>query len=295
MTIIIDVPLVQRLIKSQFPRWADLPIKPVEFSGWDNRTFHLGPKMTVRIPSAEFYSQQAEKEQYWLPKLGPHLSFAIPTPLGLGLPSDDYPWHWSVYSWIEGQTVTSERINSMQDFAKDLAKFLVEFRSIDSTGGPVAGEHSFYRGGSLNYYDAQTKEAINKLANKLDVSLISSMWSEALANPWEKPPVWVHGDIAIGNLLVNQGRLSAVIDFGRLAIGDPACDLVITWTFLDYESRNLFRKEVGLDDATWVRARAWALWKALIVCAQLTGTNPKDIETSWKVLDKLINDYKGSK
>lgn len=169
MTVNIDVPLVKKLVSSQFPGWANLPIQPVEFSGWDNRTFHLGSEMTVRLPSAEFYSQQAEKEQFWLPRLAPHLSLAIPTPLAMGLPSEDYPWNWSIYSWIDGQTVTSKRINNMNEFAKDLALFLVRFRSIDATDGPLAGDHSFHRGGSLSIYDAETQEAIKKLANQIDV------------------------------------------------------------------------------------------------------------------------------
>lgn len=294
MSVTIDVSLVQRLIKSQFPQWSDLPIKPVELSGWDNRTFHLGEAMTVRLPSEEFYSQQAEKEQFWLPRLAPHLSFAIPTPLALGLPSNDYPWHWSVYSWIQGQTVTSDRISNKNDFAKDLARFLVEFRAIDATGGPLAGDHSFHRGGNLKLYDTETQEAINQLANQIDSQLVSRIWSEALACPWTKPSVWVHGDVSVGNLLVKDKKLCAVIDFGQLAVGDPACDLAIAWTFLDDESRQIFRNAIELDKATWSRGRAWALWKALIVCAQLSGTNPKEIENSWKVLNTILEDYEKS-
>ncbi|HHT0593512.1 TPA: phosphotransferase [Legionella anisa] len=124
-----------------------------------------------------------------------------------------------------------------------------------------------------------------------DIETLSLMWSEALSEPWQGDPVWIHGDIAAGNLLVKEGRFCAVIDFGQLAIGDPACDLVIAWTFFKEESRNTFRKVFQLDKATWARARGWALWKALIVCAKLTGTNPLDIEKSWNVIKEIISDY----
>lgn len=290
MTVHIDVSLVRQLIHLQFPQWSALSIKPVAFSGWDNRTFHLGTEMTVRLPSDASYTQQVEKEQYWLPYLAPHLSLPIPTPIAKGAPTADYPWPWSIYRWIEGQTASMERIEDLNLFAADLAQFLQQLQRIDSKGGPVAGEHSFYRGGALTTYDAETQGAIKILRQQIDTVAVSSMWSEALSETWSSAPVWVHGDIAPGNLLVKEGRLCAVIDFGQLAIGDPACDLVIAWTFLNAESREVFRKTLQLDKATWARARGWALWKALIVCAGLSGTNPLDIEKSWKVIDALMAD-----
>ncbi|WP_392538509.1 aminoglycoside phosphotransferase family protein [Legionella sp. 227] len=291
MTVHIDVSLVHRLIQSQFPQWSALPIQPVEFSGWDNRTFHLGSEMTVRLPSDAFYALQVEKEQRWLPYLASHLSLPIPIPLAKGEPTEDYPWHWSIYRWIEGQTASIARIDEMNRFAADLAQFLLQLQGIKAIGGPVAGEHSFYRGGPLSTYDAETQEAIKILRQQIDTGTLSAIWSEALSDAWLSDPVWVHGDIAPGNLLVKEGRLCAVIDFGQLAVGDPACDLVIAWTFFKTESREVFRKTLQLDKATWARARGWALWKALIVCARLPGTNPEDIEKSWNVIDELIADY----
>ncbi|KTC80998.1 aminoglycoside phosphotransferase [Legionella cherrii] len=291
MTVPIDVSLVHRLIQSQFPQWSALSIQPVEFSGWDNRTFHLGSDMTVRLPSDAFYALQVEKEQRWLPYLASHLSLPIPIPLAKGEPTVDYPRPWSIYRWIEGQTASIARIDEMNRFAADLAQFLLQLQGINASGGPVAGEHSFYRGGALSTYDAETQEAIKILRHQVDSGTLSAIWSEALSEAWRSAPVWVHGDIAPGNLLVKEGRLCAVIDFGQLAVGDPACDLVIAWTFFKAESRQVFRKTLQLDKATWARARGWALWKALIVCARLPGTNPEDIEKSWKVIDELIADY----
>ncbi len=287
----IDVALVGRLIAAQFPQWANLPITPVEFSGWDNRTFHLGDHMTVRLPSQEAYAAQVKNEQFWLPKLAPFLPVPIPAPLAMGHPTEDYLWPWSVYQWIEGQTASLERIADLKQFARQLAEFLVAFQSIDTTGGPAAGAQNFYRGGPLSTYDAQAREAITILADELDVKVIKAIWEQALSSTWEKPPVWVHGDIAVGNLLVDQGQLCAVIDFGQLAIGDPACDLVMAWTFFNDESRAVFRSALGLDAATWARARGWVLWKALIVLAGLSGTNPLEVEKSRQVLSAILAEY----
>lgn len=205
MRVPIDVSLVRRLIDSQFPQWANLPIKPVAFSGWDNRTFHLGTEMTVRLPSAAFYALQVEKEQCWLPYLAPHLTLAIPSPIAKGEPAEGYLWQWSIYRWIDGQTVSLERVKDLSLFAEDLAKFLLELQTIDTAGGPLAGEHSFYRGGPLITYDAEVQEAIKILTKQTDTTTLSSIWSEALAQTWQKDPVWVHGDIAVGNLLIQGG------------------------------------------------------------------------------------------
>jgi aminoglycoside phosphotransferase (APT) family kinase protein len=291
----IDVSLIQRLIADQFPEWAGLPVKPVEFSGWDNRTFHLGEHMTVRLPSDEEYSQQVEKEQLWLPKLAPQLPLPIPTPLAMGKPGEGYPCHWSIYNWIDGNTASIERISNLQQFATALAEFLVALQKCNAIGGPVAGQHNFYRGGELATYDAEARQAITILENKIDSDTVTELWNTALASIWSRSPVWVHGDIAIGNLLVDQGQLSAVIDFGQLCIGDPACDLAITWTFFKGESRDAFRAAISLDRATWERARGWTLWKALIVYAGLPGTNPLEAERSRQIINEVLEDHKRNK
>ncbi len=287
----INTALAQHLITSQFPQWADLPIKPVKYGGWDNRTFHLGEHMSIRLPSAARYAEQVGKEQLWLPRLAPHLPLPIPKPVAMGSPSTEYPWSWSIYQWIDGETASIERINDLSLFATDLAHFLVALQKINTAGGPVAGQHNFYRGGPLQTYDAETRQAITTLGNTIDTKTVTAIWDEALAPTESNPPVWVHGDIAQGNLLVIDGKLSAVIDFGGLAIGDPACDLVLAWTLFAGESRNAFRTALKLDAATWARARGWALWKALIVYAGLPGTNPLEKEKSKQVIDTIVNEY----
>lgn len=281
----IDAALVRRLIASQFPQWADLEIKPVEFSGWDNKTFHLGQHMTVRLPSHEQYSGQVEKEHYWLPKLAPYLTLPIAMPLVRGKPSSEYPLHWSVYKWIEGRTASLERIKDLSQFTTALAEFLNALQQSDATNGPLAGAHNFYRGGSLAIYDAETRKAIEDLDDKKTAKAIKEVWNRALASIWELPPVWVHGDVAVGNLLVNNGQLSAVIDFGQLGIGDPACDLAIAWTLFTGESREAFRATLNLDSATWARGRGWALWKAL--CWAFPGEK----RINWPVVNEVLADH----
>lgn len=282
----IDVPLVRHLVKTQFPQWADLEIKPVECSGWDNKTFHLGKHMTVRLPSHAEYAAQVTTEQYWLPKLGPQLPLPISMPLAMGKPDAEYPLPWSIYQWLDGSTASLERITNLYQFAKSLAEFLHAFQQCDTTGGPLAGEHNFYRGGDLAVYDAETREAIAKLQDKNYATATTKVWNMALASTWQRPPVWVHGDMAVGNLLVNHGQLSAVIDFGQLCIGDPACDLAIAWKLFNGESRHIFRAILNLDSATWARGRGWTLWKAL--CWAFPGEKRVD----WRVVDEVLADHR---
>jgi len=291
----IDVSLVRRLIAAQFPQWKDLPVQSVAEGGWDNRTFHLGKHMLVRMPSAEEYAMKVEKEQKWLPRLAPFLPLPIPTPLAMGEAGEGYPWRWSIYRWIEGDTASIERIADLFQFAIALAEFLNAMQRIDATGGPMAGPHNFYRGGALSTYDDETRQAILILGDKINTELVTTIWDTALASTWTASPVWVHGDISTGNLLVKEGKLSAVIDFGGLGIGDPACDLVIAWTFFKGESREAFHAALPLDNATWARGRGWALWKALIVWARLPGTNSLEIENAKRILEEVLSDYKHKK
>lgn len=280
---VIDLPLVQKLIHEQFPQWASLSIQPVKSSGWDNRTFHLGKHMLIRLPSNEAYAPQVEKEQYWLPKLAPKLPLAIPRPVAMGKPTNEYPWHWSIYQWLEGQTVTASRISDKKLFAENLAKFLKALQRCDTLGAPVAGPDNFYRGGDLSVYDVDTRKALTQIDNEQLANKLTAIWEKALSSKWHNDPVWVHGDIAIGNLLVNKGELVAVIDYGQLAIGDPACDLAIYWTLLSGQSREMFRNILELDNDTWNRGRGWVLWKTL--CAPIAGT---DCDT---ILNEIIADF----
>jgi aminoglycoside phosphotransferase (APT) family kinase protein len=284
----IDAALATHLVATQFPQWAELPVVPVEQSGWDNRTFRLGDTMTVRLPSAAAYVASVEKEHTWLPRLAPQLPLPIPVPLALGAPGGGYPWPWSVRRWIDGRVCSGERIRDLVGFARDVAGFLVALRRIDPAGGPAAGDHCFHRGGDLRVYDTETREAIDALWTRVDGAAATDAWKAALDATWTGTPVWFHGDIASGNLLLDdRGDLSAVIDFGTSGVGDPACDLVIAWTLFEGESRAAFRRLVPADDAMWARARGWALWKALI-----TLDDPAHGAQAARVADEVLAEHR---
>ena len=286
---VIDATLVRRLVATQFPQWRDLSVRMVERGGWDNIAFRLGEHMIVRLPRAADYAVQVEKEHRWLPRLAPFLPVPIPTPLAIGEPANGFPWKWSIYRWIDGDTAAPERINDLNDFATRLAEFLLSLHDIDPTEGPPPGSHNFYRGGSLQNYETETKHAIAALNDKIDSEAAAEVWRRALDTNWGCSPVWVHGDLSTGNLLVQEGRLSAVIDFGMLGVGDPACDLSIAWTLFRGESREAFRAMLPFDFGTWARARAWTLWKASIVAARVTETNAVEAAQCWRVLDEVLN------
>ena len=263
----IDADLARDLVARQFPYWAELPIAPVAHDGWDNRTFRLGRELSIRLPTGPWYAQQVEKEQRWLPVLAPQLPLPIPAPVARGAPSERYPYPWSVYRWLDGEVAAVAPVADPVAFAAGLGRFLARLRRVDAKGGPPPGEHNFFRGGPPSHYEAETLDAIERLGDAIPRAAAERVWAEAVGTAWDRDPVWFHGDVAVGNLLVRDGRLAAVLDFGTSGVGDPACDVVIAWTFFRGAARARFRAELGLDDATWARGRGWALWKALITLA----------------------------
>ncbi len=267
----ITAELVSRLIATQFPHWAHLQVAPVEVDGWDNTTYRLGDDMSVRLPSGAGYVAQVEKERRWLPHLAPHLPLPIPEPLAVGVATEEFPRPWSVRAWLPGVPATLDDVDDLDSFAADLGGFLATLQGVDATDGPAAGEHSHFRGSALRVFDRQTRTVIDELGSIIDPEAATQVWNAAVATTWIRPPVWVHGDVVASNLLVVDGRLTAVIDFGCSAVGDPACDLAIAWTFLDDSSRHRFAERLALDDGTWARARGWALWKALLTVREDAG------------------------
>jgi aminoglycoside phosphotransferase (APT) family kinase protein len=264
LDVTIDAGLARCLVDAQFPEWAGLEIAPVALSGVDNRTFRLGDALSVRLPAGDWYALQVEKEQRWLPALAPSLPLPIPDPVAAGSPGCGYPFRWSVYRWLAGESASEDAIGDLVAFARDLAGFLVALRGADARGGPAPGRHNFFRGGPLSTYGEETLRAIEAQRSVIDAGACLACWEDALDAPWDGSPVWFHGDVAVGNLLVRDGRLAAVIDFGTSGVGDPACDVVIAWTFFSGAAREAFRAALDVDDATWSRGRGWALWKALI-------------------------------
>ncbi len=259
----ITAALVKQLLQEQFPQWADLPVTAVLPGGHDNRTFRLGTQLSVRLPSHKRYEAQVQKEAAWLPFLAEHLSVPVTVPVAIGRANARYPLAWSVNRWLPGDIALASS-DGLERLASELAKFLHQLWQIPAASGPTAGTHNFHRGGNLEVYDQETRQALLDLGLRVDPKLCGELWDRALASRWSRDPVWVHGDVAPGNLLVEQGRLIGVIDFGSMGVGDPACDLVMAWTHFDKTSRQQFMNAVDVDQDTWDRARGWALWKALI-------------------------------
>jgi aminoglycoside phosphotransferase (APT) family kinase protein len=286
---------VRRLVEHQFPHWAGLPVRPVARGGWDNRTFHLGTDMLVRLPSAAEYALAVDKEHRWLPVLAAQLPLPIPVPLAKGRPEPHYPHPWSVYRWLDGVTATADRIADPIDFAVELADFLAALQRIDPTDGPRPGVHNWFRGGTLRTYDPLARHALDELAGEIDVPLAAQIWANALGTGWDGVDRWFHGDVAEGNLLLAGGRLAAVIDFGTCGVGDPACDLAIAWTLLTAAGRAAFRHRLAPDEPTWARGRGWALWKALATCAG-SRHDPADADefaAAKRVLEAIFAEYRG--
>ena len=265
-----DASLVRRLLAAQFQQWAHLPIRSVPSAGTDNALFRLGDDMVVRLPRIHWAVGSLDKEHHWLPRLAPLLPVAIPTPLGKGEPAEGYPWQWSVYRWLDGENPTVDDIADPGLLAADLAEFIAALQRIDPTGAPAAS-----RGVPLAMRDAPTRTAIEALHGLVDTDAVTAAWDAALRTPeWPGGPVWLHSDLAPGNVLVVDGRLDAVIDFGGLGVGDPAADLAVAWNLLPAAVRNDFRRAVQVDDATWERGRGWALSIALIQLPYYQTTNP---------------------
>jgi aminoglycoside phosphotransferase (APT) family kinase protein len=267
----IDVPLVRRLLAAQFPQWARLAVEPVESAGWDNTVYRLGPDLAVRLPRRRIGAGHVEREQQWLPVLGPQLPLAVPMPLGNGVPGAGYPWRWTICNWLGGELAALTPVDDAGQTAISLARFVAALQKIDPAGGPA----SEFRGTSLAGRDrvARTAATISQ-ADQFDIGPVLAVWERAVAGPaWTGPPVWMHGDLHPANLLVDGGRLSAVIDFGLLGVGDPACDLMVAWTYLRAEARDAFRDALAVDDATWSRGRGWALELGLRAAAY-SADNP---------------------
>ena len=262
----IDAELVRRLVAGQFPAWAGLPVTPVAKAGWDNDTYRLGDAMSVRLPRYERWVGQVEREQTWLPRLAPQLPLPIPEPLARGAPAEGYPFPWSVLRWLDGEPATTTPPADPHALALDLAGFLAALQRIDAAGGPPPEWSNGFRGCALDdprdspVVASRVHAMIAALDGLLDTGPVIAAWEAALAAPpYAGPPVWVHGDPAPGNLLLRDGRLAAVIDFGTLAVGDPAVDLIAAWQVVAPEARAAFRSALGVDDATWARGRGWGL------------------------------------
>lgn len=271
----IDASLVARLLAAQFPDWADRPIEAVASSGTDNVTFRLGTDLAVRLPRVEQTQEQVIKDLTWLPRLAPHLPLPIPEPLAGGEPGEGYPYAWAVYRWLDGEPFQLDRTADPIDAARRLAEFVRCLQTVDTAGAPVPPDDPFSRGTPLGPRDLLFREALDELRAEFDTGLVLAAWEASLAaDTWAGPPRWIHGDLMAGNVLVADGALSAVIDFGTAWAADPAADLLPAWYLFEGASRRAFREAMEVDQDTWVRARGWVLSMELIVIPYLRSRNP---------------------
>ncbi|WP_369069550.1 aminoglycoside phosphotransferase family protein [Kineococcus terrestris] len=281
-----DADLVRRLLAQQHPRWAHLPVRAVDSFGTDHDVYRLGDDLAARLPKVAFAAGQAVLESSWLPRLAPHLPVALPEHLAAGRPGCGYPFAWSVCRWLPGRAA-SPATDDTEALASDLAGFLGALHAAPTTGAPA--RRAGARGGPLAERDAQVRAAVAELGDRVDARAVLRVWEEALDAPgWDGPEVWVHGDPLPGNLLVRDGRLSAVIDWGALAVGDPACDLQGAWNLLGAAHRARLRDDLAVDEAQWLRGRGWVVAQAVVALPYYWGTNPGIVAQGLRALGEVL-------
>lgn len=283
-----DVGLVRRLLAGQFPQWADLTIERVVSYGTDHDIYRLGDHLAARLPRIGWATRQAAKEAEWLPRLAPHLPLAVPVQSAMGHPAEGYPFEWSVYEWLPGENANGT-IDDLDQAAVDLAAFVNALREVNTTGAHPRPPRD--RGAPLAELDEEIRQSIAQLGDRIDRDAVLRSWEESLnASVWDGVEVWVHGDLLPGNLLVVDGRLSAVIDFGCLNVGDPACDLQTAWNVFSDDSRARFLAELQVDDASWLRGRGWALCQAVVALPYYWDTNPGMVRQASHALAQVLAD-----
>jgi aminoglycoside phosphotransferase (APT) family kinase protein len=283
----IDAALVRRLVAEQFPRWAGLPIRAVRSTATVNAIYRLGDQHYVRLPRVEEWTQDLDKEWRWLPKLAPRLSLRVPEPVGKGHPAGSYPFSWAIYGWIEGQPYSDELVDDEYQAARDLAQFVVELRRIEpAVGAPRGGRKP------LRELDAVTRAAIEASLDVIDSDAATAAWERALQAPaWKGTPVWIHSDLLRPNVLVHDGRLCAVIDFGGVGVGDPAADVIAAWSVFGHTGRRVYRDALDVDDGTWNRARGFALHQAAMIIPYYTDTNPRFVALAKRTVEEVLADH----
>lgn len=277
----IDTALVRRLVAAQFPRWADLPVAPVPSSGTDNAMYRLGDDLAVRLPRIPGAAKDVALEHRWIPFVAPHLPVTVPEPVVRGEPAEDYPHPWSVCRWLPGANPST----GDETLAADLATFVTALREVPTVDdAPAAG-----RGCPLANRDEPTRAALAASTSLVDVPALTRMWDEALRLPeWQGDPTWMHGDLSPGNVLVQDGRLTAVIDWSIAGVGDPSVDQIVAWNLLTAAGRRAFRAALAPDDETWLRGRAWALSISIIQLPYYLETNPQLAANSRHVLKEVL-------
>jgi aminoglycoside phosphotransferase (APT) family kinase protein len=282
---------VGSLVRVQCPQWADLPVVPLpdDVEGTDHVLFRVGGELVVRMPKIASAEGQVESDARWLPVVAPHLPVRVPVPIFVGEPGAGFPWRWSLVPWISGETPPRLGSDNVV-LAQDLAAFARALHSVAAEGGPRKPPGT--RGSALAHLGPGVREALSRLVQHddgFDVATAEAAWDVCVsALEWDGPPVWIHGDLQPGNLIVRGGRLAAVVDFGAFGVGDPAPDVApALWTFTG-EARTAYRKAIGYDDATWLRACGWALGPSLTGIDYYRTTFPRMAEHGREMVRAVI-------
>lgn len=280
-----DADLVHRLLESQHPQWAELPIERVPSAGTDNALYRLGDDLAVRLPRIHWAVDLVAKEQAWLPVLAPHLPLAVPLPVAAGVPEEAFPFPWGVVQWLPGEMAALDRLDDPVQAALDLAAFVRALQAIDPTGGP---KHD--RGRPIRLGDEVVRAGIARLGDEVDVGAITEAWDRVMAAPdYDGPAVWFHGDLSYLNLLAQDGKLTAVIDWGTCGVGDPAIETIIAWSLFPPDARQAYREALGLDDATWQRGKGWVI-TGVFGIPYYRDTNPVLVADKVRAIEALLAD-----
>jgi aminoglycoside phosphotransferase (APT) family kinase protein len=282
----IDAALVGRLVAEQFPHLIGLPISAVHSTGTVNAIYRIGDHLCARLPRVVNWAKDLEREWQWLPQLAPRLSLQIPEPVGKGRSTTTYPFSWAIYGWIDGEPYADELVDDEHQTAEALARFVAELRRTPpDAGAPRAGRRP------LRELDAVTRAALEAARGDIDSQAATAAWERALEAPaWSGAPVWIHTDLLRPNLLVQGGRLHAVIDFGGVGIGDPAADVIAAWSVFSHGGRARFRAALDVDDGTWNRARGFALHQAALIIPYYRETNPRFVAMATRTVEEILAD-----
>jgi aminoglycoside phosphotransferase (APT) family kinase protein len=284
----IDAELVRRLVAGQFPALAGLPVTPFRSTGTVNAIYRLGDSLYARLPRVARWAGDLEAEGRWLPWLAPRLPLRVPEPVAAGRPGEGYPWTWAIYRWIGGRPYAGDLIADERQAARDLAGFVTGLRRADTTGAPRAGRRP------LRELDAVTREAIESTGDDIDREAVLAAWELALTAPaWNgRTATWIHSDLLPPNLLVEGGRLRAVIDWGAAGAGDPATDLIAAWAVFGPAGREAYRTALGPGDGDWHRARGVALHQAVMLIPYYRVTNPGMAALGRRTVGQVLADVR---
>jgi aminoglycoside phosphotransferase (APT) family kinase protein len=287
----VDEPLVERLLAAQLPHLARLRLRRFPSGGTENAVFRLGDDLAVRAPLTPGAVTGLVKEVRWLPQLAPRLTLPVPRVVATGRATADYPFPWAVVRWLDGDDALARPLTDLPDAAAQLARLVAELRAIPVPAEAVPGSEGFERGGPLSDRAAYVQEWLPRCEGLMDVAAVRRVWDDALAAPaWNGPPVWLHADLHQGNVLVRDGRLAGVLDFGAVCTGDPAYDVTAGYHLLDRGSRATFVSMVDADDATVARARGLVVSSAVAAIPYYLRSNPAMIAIARAGLASVLDD-----